>query len=183
MGLLLSAHFVKTRLLLKNAPTCYRAPRWPDPEFPKKYPPDRNSGTPRKHPQNTEKIPRKYAFSVFSGYFFGIFRVFWGYFLGFQNFGPGDIFSVFFVEIPGRAISGLCSRSGRSQASAEIRGEFIGASFWMNFAVFIFVDFLWFVLLEKNIKKHPRIHSKIQIRICELRGQNPHCKDLALTFL
>ena len=33
--------------------------------------------------------------------------------LGAQNFGPGGIFSVFFVEIPGRAISGLCSKSGR----------------------------------------------------------------------
>ena len=36
--------------------------------------------------------------------------------LGVQNFGLGGIFSVFFVEIPGRAISGLCSRSGRSQS-------------------------------------------------------------------
>ena len=35
--------------------------------------------------------------------------------MGVQNFGPGGIFSVFFVEIPGLAISGLCSRSGRSQ--------------------------------------------------------------------
>ena len=35
--------------------------------------------------------------------------------MGFQNFGPGGSFSVFFVEISGRAISGLRSRSGRSQ--------------------------------------------------------------------
>ena len=60
---------------LKNTPTCYRAPRWPDPEFPrkipKKYSPGRNSGTPRKYP----KIPKKYlkyAFWVFSWYFFRI---------------------------------------------------------------------------------------------------------------
>ena len=45
----------KTHIIIKSkvksAPTCYRAPRWPDPEFlpkiPKKYPPARNSGTPR----------------------------------------------------------------------------------------------------------------------------------------
>ena len=84
---------------LKNAPTCYRAPRWPDPEFPrkipKKYPPGRNSGTPRKYPQNTEKIPKMAWGSRISDlgvFFFGIF------------YGNS-----------GRAISGLCSRSGRSQ--------------------------------------------------------------------
>ena len=35
---------------VENAPTCYRAPKWPDPDFPrkipKKYPPARNSGLP-----------------------------------------------------------------------------------------------------------------------------------------
>ena len=31
------------------------------------------------------------------------------------------------------------------------------------------------------VRKHPKIHSKIQIRTWELRGQNPHCKDPALT--
>ena len=69
---------------IKNAPTCYRAPRWPDPEFPrkipKKYPPARNSGTPRKYPKNTEKMPKMRIlgyfgvfFSIFSGYFGGKF--------------------------------------------------------------------------------------------------------------
>ena len=96
---------------LKNAPTCYRAPRWPNP---KKYPQARNSGTP--------KIPKKYpkqAFLVFWGVLFCIFGVFFGEILGVQNFGPEGIFSVCFVEISGRAISGLCSRSGRSQPSSE----------------------------------------------------------------
>ena len=57
--------------LLKNAPTCYRAPKWPDPEFPRKIPKQytagRNSGTPRKYPENTKKK------SVFSGYLGGKF--------------------------------------------------------------------------------------------------------------
>ena len=34
--------------------------------------------------------------------------------------GRGGIFSVFFVEIPGRAISGVCSRSGLSQSCTAI---------------------------------------------------------------
>ena len=33
---------------------------------------------------------------------------FWGILLGFQNFGPGGIFSVFFVEIPVGPCDGLC---------------------------------------------------------------------------
>ena len=147
---------------IENPPTCYRAPRCPDPELPPKNAPQKrpsgpNSGASRKYPENTrtqqqwpaqwqqtqqwppweqygyqgrhqllswkvkldlrlpfQKIP-KWAFLVFRGYFFGIFGVFWGYFAGVQSFGPRGIFSVFSMEIPGRAISGLCSRSGRSQ--------------------------------------------------------------------
>ena len=34
---------------------------------------------------------------------------------------------------------------------------------------------------KQGAEIHPKIHSKIQIRIWELRGQNPHCKDLAST--
>ena len=65
--------------------------------------------------KNTEQIP-KMRILVFWGYFWGIFGVFWGSILGVRNFGPGVyFFSVFFVEIPARAISGLCSRLGRSQ--------------------------------------------------------------------
>ena len=84
----------------------------PSPKFrtPRIYP-QNTPKIPKKYRKNTEKIPPKYQkcpFGVFSRYFRGIF-------LGFQNFGAGGIFSIFFVEIPGRAISGLCSRSGRSQ--------------------------------------------------------------------
>ena len=103
---------------IKNAPTCYRAPRWPDPEFPrkipKKYPSGRNSGTPTKYPKNTEKIPKIRIFGIL-GVFFGIFGVFWGLILGVQNFGPGGIFFGIFRGNSGSGISGLCSRSGRSQ--------------------------------------------------------------------
>ena len=45
---------------IENAPTCYKAPRRPDPEFPrkmpKKDPPARNAGL----PEFTPKMPRKY---------------------------------------------------------------------------------------------------------------------------
>ena len=78
-------------------------------KYRKKYPLARNSGLPeftpkipKKHPQNTK--------NAHFWYFFGIL----GYFLGVPDFRPGGFFSAFFVEIPGRAISGLCSRSGRS---------------------------------------------------------------------
>ena len=43
-------------------------------EIPKKYPRGRNSGTPRKYPENTEKIPQNRHF----WYFWGIFRYFRG---------------------------------------------------------------------------------------------------------
>ena len=115
--------------IIKNAPTCYRAPKWPDPEFPRKilknYPPGRNSGTPTKYPKNTEKIPKIRIF--------GIFRVFFWYFRGILGVNSGSpefraggyFFGVFFVEIPGRAISGLCSRSGRSQQNKGLSLTFM----------------------------------------------------------
>ena len=68
----------------------------------------------RIYPKNTPKIPKKYRKNTKIRIFSVFFRYFRGIFLGFQNFGPGGIFLVFFVEIPARAISGLCSRSGRS---------------------------------------------------------------------
>ena len=34
---------------------------------------------------------------------------------------------------------------------------------------------------KQEEKIHPKIPRKIQIRIWEFRGQNPHCKDLSLT--
>ena len=75
----------------------------PTQNFHRKIPP---KIPPRKCPENTEKIP-KTAFLVFSGAFLPLFS---GYFLvffwGVQNFGPGGLFPAFFVEIPGRAISG-----------------------------------------------------------------------------
>ena len=97
--------------MVENAPTCYRAPRWPDPEFPrkipKKYPPARNSGLPeftfkipRKYRKNTPKIPKMPIL--------GIFSVFSGYFLGVQNFGPGGYFFGIF-----RGNSGSSSVAGR----------------------------------------------------------------------
>ena len=103
---------------IKNAPACYRAPRCPDPEFPpkipKNYPPPAEILEPQKKPKNTEKIPKTGIF----GYFFGIFLVFSGH-LGVNSasleFHPAGYFFGILVEIPGRAISGLCSRSGRSQ--------------------------------------------------------------------
>ena len=72
--------------VVENAPTCYRAPRWSDLEFPrkipKKYPPARNSGLPeftpkipRIYPKNTPKIPKMRIFGILGG----IFLVFsWG---------------------------------------------------------------------------------------------------------
>ena len=113
----------KTPLRFKNAPTCYRAPRWPDPEFPrkiqKKYPSGRNSGTPRKYPKNTEKIPKVRILGTL-GVFFWYFRGILGVNSGSPEFRAGG----YFLEIPGRAISGLCSRSGRSQTKVSLRFHF-----------------------------------------------------------
>ena len=39
----------------------------------------------------------------------GIFLVFWGYFLGVPGFQAGGKFQIFFVGIPGPAISALSS--------------------------------------------------------------------------
>ena len=85
--------------------------RWPDPDFPRK--------TPKKYPK---KIPQKYRkntkMRIF--WYFGVsFRYFRGL-LGLNSGSPefrsaGYFLGFFLVEIPGRAISGLCSRSGRSQ--------------------------------------------------------------------
>ena len=84
---------------IENGPTCYRAPKWPDPEFPrkipKKYPPARNSGL----PEFTPKIPRKYrknTHRIPKMRIFGIFSVFFWYFLGVPEFRPeGYFFSIF----------------------------------------------------------------------------------------
>ena len=76
----------------------------PRPEIPD------SQNLPPKYPENTEKIPPKYqkcAFLVF-------FRYFWGISWGSRISARGVFFWYFFVEIPARAISGLCSRSGHS---------------------------------------------------------------------
>ena len=82
-------------LNFENAPTCYRAPKWPDPEFPrkipKKYPPGRNSGTPRKYPQNAEKIPKMRIFGIL-GVFFGYFQGILGVNSGSPEFRAGGYF-------------------------------------------------------------------------------------------
>ena len=80
-------------------------------------------------PKNTPEIPKKIpkmGILGILGVFFRYFRGILGEILGVQNFGPGGIFSVFFVEIPGRAISGLCSRSGRSQKKGVNMKNFAG---------------------------------------------------------
>ena len=71
-----------------------------------KIPRPRNSGLPyftlkihRKYRKNTPKIPKMPILGIF-----GVFS--WG-----PDFRPRGYFVGIFVEIPGRAISGLCSRS------------------------------------------------------------------------
>ena len=99
-----------------RTPACYRAPGWPDPEFSRKIPKNTpwpeildSRNLPRKYRKNTPKIP-KIIVLVFFRY---------GYFLGVPKFRPGAYFFGILVEIPGRAISGLCSRQGHSQDEAR----------------------------------------------------------------
>ena len=67
------------------------------------------------------------------------------------------------------------------KASAEIRREFSGRIL-IGILPWIFGGYFWaFLLIRTGGKIHPKIHRKIQIRIWELRGQNPHCKNLPLT--
>ena len=114
---------------VENAPTCHRAPRWPDPEFsPKnaeKIPPGPKFWTPGIYPQNTPKIPKNTP-KIPKMPVWGIFSVFSGYlnFLGFQNLGPGGIFSAFFVEVPGRAISGSVAGRGVLNCSVTVCSVF-----------------------------------------------------------
>ena len=83
--------------------------------FDQKYPPKNPPG------RNSQKIPRRYPSQtppknepVLGGIFYVNFGVF---FLRVPEFRPRFFFffGMFVVESPGRAISGLCSRSGRSQ--------------------------------------------------------------------
>ena len=69
------------------------------------------------------------------------------------------------------------TRDSQEKDSAEIRGEFFRTNTWVNFAGGGLVYFRWKKLEDKI---HPKIHSKIQMRLWEFRGQNPHCKNLPL---
>ena len=70
----------------------------------------------------------------------------------------------------------------QEKASAEIREEFIRTNSRVNLAVDFLVDFFGpFIWKKQEEKIHPKMHGNFQIRIGEFRGQNPHCKDPALT--
>ena len=99
----------------------------PTRNFHEKY----RKNTPGAEILDPKKIPRKYRkntqnghFRYFGGIFFGIFGRILRVNSGSQNFGPRGIFSVFFVEIPAQAISGLCSRSGCSQILTRLQPDF-----------------------------------------------------------
>ena len=104
--------------LKKKAPTCYRALRWPDADgiIREKYrQKGRNSGIPRKYPKMPKNTQTGH-FWYFGGVFFGILGLLFGVHSGSPEFRALGVFFGFFRGNSGRAISGLCSRSGRSQA-------------------------------------------------------------------
>ena len=72
---------------------------------------------------------------------------------------------------PSMSRKGFC-RNPRGIFPNKVPSEFCGD---------FLVDFFGPFSLEKTGGKiHPKIHGKIQIRLWEFRGQNPHCKNLAL---
>ena len=77
----------------------------------------------------------------------------------------------------------LCERvwiMSRKGVCRNARGIFLNKTL-REFCRVFFGGFFGAVLLEKTGGKiHPKIHGKIQIRIRDFRGQNPHCKDLPL---
>ena len=73
-------------------------------------------------------------------------------------------------------------KSFSGKASAEIRGEFFPTKSWVNLQGNFGGFFRPFVHGKTGGNNPPKIHGKIQIRIWEFRGQNPHCKDLALNL-
>ena len=77
-------------------------------------------------------------------------------------------------DIAPKSFSNKTSRKGFCR---NPRGIFPNTKSWVNFAGDFSGLFPW-KKQEETI--HPKIHGKIQIRIWELRGQNPHCKDLVL---
>ena len=82
-----------------------------------KLPPPPEILDPEKHPQNSPKIPKNYLRNTKKCPFWVLFRHLRGnFFSGFQNSGLEGIFSVFFLQISGRAISDLFGGSrGGSQ--------------------------------------------------------------------
>ena len=89
---------------IENAPAATQPQDGPTRNFHEKY--RKNTPPPRIYPEKyretTPKIPKMTVFGIF----FGVFGV----------FSWGSNISAFFVEIPGRAIWGLCSRRGHSQS-------------------------------------------------------------------
>ena len=70
--------FAKGSVSVENAPACYRAPGWPDPEFPRKIPKKYHSGLaeftpkiPRKYQKSTSKIPKFAVFGISSVFSWG----------------------------------------------------------------------------------------------------------------
>ena len=86
--------------VLESAPTCYRAPKWPDPDFPRKIPKKYPFGgeilDSRNLPENTPKNTKKYPQNTRNARFGYFFSVFWGYFLGVPEFRPGGVFFRYF---------------------------------------------------------------------------------------
>ena len=84
---------------------------------------------------------------------------------------PKPTFDLFLTNF---SREGFC-RNPRGIFPNKVLGEFCGG---------FFVDFFGPFSLEKTGGKiHPKIHGNFQIRIWEFRGQNPHCKDQAMTIL
>ena len=89
-----------------------------------KIPPGPKFWKPKKTPPKYRKNTKNGQLFIFKNYFGGILSVFWGYLGEFwesRTLGRGGgISPVFFVEIPGRAISDLCSKPGGSQRKRDV---------------------------------------------------------------
>ena len=80
---------------VEKAPTCYRAPRWPDPEFPQKIPKKyrplaETLWNPEKIPLNAPKLPQNTDICGISGV---VVRYFGGIFSGPEFWARGRYFS------------------------------------------------------------------------------------------
>ena len=72
--------------------------------------------------------------------------------------------------------------SYQEKASAEIRGEFFRPNSQVNFAVDFLVDFSGlFPWKKQEAKIHPKNPRQFSNQNLGVSGQNPHCKDPALT--